>query len=58
MVPEESLWNPKIKKPQQCKLCLMYFHQDICGVCDSCYRSYKKWEYNQPSKYPYLEEEE
>lgn len=49
MAPDESLWNPQIKEPEQCKLCLMYFHQDICGVCNSCYKSYKRWEYNQPS---------
>lgn len=52
MAPEESMWNPNIREPTQCKLCQMWFHQDICGVCDQCYYEYKRWEYNQPSQYP------
>ena len=57
MAPHESLWKPVIKMPEQCKLCGMYFHQDIAGVCRPCWKIYKKWEYDQPSNFKISEEE-
>jgi len=45
MVPEEKLWNPIIKKAEQCNVCRHFFHQQIGGICDPCYVQLKNWEY-------------
>jgi len=48
MAPSEDLWNPEIKKPEQCNYCLKWFHQDIGGICSPCYQIMSRLLYDTP----------
>jgi hypothetical protein len=58
MVPEESMWAPKIKKTEQCNYCGFWFHQNIGGICSPCYQIMSRILYNQPSHFVATKKEE
>lgn len=38
MAPDERMWRPVVAMPEQCNYCMMYFHEDIGGICSPCYQ--------------------